>query len=168
MKRRYPHQHQKHSDQDLLLRTLRGSRLHGLEHDDSDYDYFEVYSGKEKMSQSIVGNVDTVRVSFDQFLTGIGVGLPEYLEALWSPLKTVNKIDYLHIHPGYSETLSRYQRTMKSFWLSGDFKRRRHALRLQLNVREYMQHGSFNPRLTDQQAEEIIGKAQQPDDYPRL
>lgn len=107
------------------------------------------------MSQSIVGNVDTVRVSFDQFLTGIGVGLPESLEALWSPLKTVDRLDYLNIHPGYSETLSRYQRTMKSFWLGGDFKRRRHALRLRVNARDYLRNGYFNPRLTPAQIEEI-------------
>lgn len=152
---------------ELLLETIHGSFLYNLNHSASDYDLYRVWSGKGRMRQTI-GDEDITNKSFDQFLREISVGVPQSLEALWSPLKTVDRLGYLNIHPGYSETLSRYQRTMKSFWLGGDFKRRRHALRLQLNVREYMQHGSFNPRLTDHQAEEISGKAQQSEDYPRL
>lgn len=152
---------------ELLLETVHGSTLYGLNHAESDYDLYRVWSGKGKMRQTI-GDEDITNKSFDQFLREISVGVPQSLEALWSPLKTVDRLDYLNIHPGYSETLSRYQRTMKSFWLGGDFKRRRHALRLQLNVREYMQFGSFSPRLTDQQVAELNEKVYQVDDYPRL
>ena len=55
--------------------------------------------------------------------------------------------------------LNTYRRTIKSFALTGDFKRRRHALRLAANLSELSRRGQFNPRLSPALAQELTGVA---------
>lgn len=148
----YQHQPTHGLGRSLLLKTVRGSRLYGLHTDNSDYDYFEVYSGKSRMRQSIVGKQDVVRCSLDQFINGVASGTPEYLEALYSPYKTVDRLDHLSLHPSYWTTVNTYLRTIKSFWRDDptaprNFKLRRHSARLALNLQEFMEKGYFNPVL---------------------
>lgn len=132
------------------METVHGSTLYNLNHPESDYDLYRVWSGKGRMRQNI-GDKDVTNKSFDQFLKECGRGVPGALEALWSPVKTVDKLYFLNVVPGYSETVNRYLRTIKSFWMSGDLKKRRHSARLYLNLQDYMTCGKFNPRLSNEQ-----------------
>lgn len=158
---------------ELLLSTPTGSRLYGTAHDGSDYDTFEVYTGKKKMRQLIQGDQDRIRASYDQFFKGLSVGVPQYLEALWSPLHTVNRVPWLTAGfvPDYGATTSRYLRTIKSFWLSEQgalYKRRCHAVRLYLNLLDLLEHGKFCPVLTEKQIEFCEAYVLFERNYPRL
>ena len=152
---------------DLLLETVHGSHLYSLANANSDLDTYRVWTGKSNMSQHINGHDDVTNKSFEQFLRECSIGVPQALEALWSPIKTVNELDFLTIRPGYSETVNRYLRTMKSFW-QDDLKRRRHSARLYLNLQDYMQQGHFNPRLTDEQVDVVNWFAENSFYYPKL
>lgn len=152
---------------DLLLETVHGSHLYGLAHADSDLDYYRVWAGKKNMRQTIQGKYDITNKSYEQFLHEVSIGVPQALEALWSPIKTVNKLDFVTIVPGYSETVNRYLRTIKSFWTE-DLKKRRHSARLYLNLQDYMACGHFNPRLTAEQKETVQWFAENSFYYPTL
>jgi mono/diheme cytochrome c family protein len=62
-----------------------------------------------------------------------------------------------------------YYRTIRNFW-EGDLKRRRHAVRLLLNLREAMGGGErrFNPTLTPEQIEYINWYVKNNEDLPTL
>lgn len=139
----------------LLFSTPHGSRLYGLHHAESDFDRFEVYGwNKGKAKQNITGDQDVTRTSLDRFLRGCEKGVPQFLEAMYSRQATVNEIEYItaNYHPDMTMVRDTYMRTIKSFWMYGvendDFKRRRHAWRLQMNLHEMEGNfGRFNPTL---------------------
>ena len=133
------------------MSTPHGSHLYGLAHAGSDNDTFEVWLGR-RTRQSMQGADDVLRVSYDDFLKGVAKGVPQFLEALYSPYKTVDRLDHLSLHPSYWTTVNTYLRTIKSFWRDDptaprDFKLRRHSARLALNLQEFMEKGYFNPVL---------------------
>lgn len=134
----------------LLLRTVHGSRLYNFSHDKSDYDYYEVYVGKGKAKQTIVGEVDTLRISYDSFMLQCQKGVPQALEALWSPVKEVDKIPFISdtFNACNTEVYKTYMRTIRNFWSSGELKRKRHAIRLCINLSEILDVGYLNPSLS--------------------
>lgn len=154
----------------LLLRTVGGSHLYGLANERSDMDFFEVYTGKRRMKQSISAGVDTTRVSLNQFLKGLSNGTPQYVEALWSNQKDYCDLDWLVTgwRPGYATMWSTYLRTIKGFWLTGSedwdsyrsFKLRRHAWRLHFNLRDYLRCGRFDPTLDSMAVDDVNYYAQ--------
>ena len=94
-----------------MFSTIHGSRLYGLNHADSDNDRFELYWGKRRARQKISGKEDVLAVSWDQFYAGVTKGVPQYLEALYSPYKAC----HMHIptlRPGYESTITTYLRTI--------------------------------------------------------
>jgi hypothetical protein len=148
----------------MLLRTPGGSHLYGLAHADSDQDFFEVHPGKKRMPHSKRGQIDVTRVSLEQFLRGLSRGTPQYLEALWSRKKEIDNLPWLHTYmPNYWETQVTYLRTIKNFWYVGletdNFKARRHAARLYLNLQSFRAYGRFNPTLTQSQVEWVNSRA---------
>lgn len=133
------------------MSTPHGSHLYNLAHAGSDNDTFEVWAGR-RSKQSISGSEDVLRVSYDDFVKGCSRGVPQFLEALYSPYKTVNRLEHLHLHPSYWTTVHTYLRTIKSFWRNDptdpkQFKLRRHSARLAVNLQEFMEKGYFNPVL---------------------
>lgn len=135
------------------MSTPAGSHLYGLAHAGSDNDTFEVWLGR-RTRQSMQGADDVLRVSYDDFVKGVAKGVPQFLEALYSPYKTVNKLEHLKLHPAYWTAVNTYLRTIKSFWRDDptaprDFKLRRHSARLAWNLEEFMQKGYFNPVLDE-------------------
>lgn len=145
---------------ELLFRTIHGSRLYGLSHVDSDYDYFEVYGfDKQRSRQRIAGTDDRTKVSYDKFMLGCEKGVPQFLEAMFSNHADFDNMPFdrrLYYNPGMTKVRDTYMRTIKSFWNSGveenNFKKKRHAMRLVLNLREMQGNGRFNPTLTPMQA----------------
>ncbi len=140
----------------LLFRTVHGSRLYGLHHADSDFDFFEVYGyAKGKAKQNITGKDDRTKMSLDRFLNGCHKGVPQFLEAMFSQQADVDEMGFLRSQyfPSMPNVRETYERTIKSFWMEGSHKRKRHAMRLVLNLRSMQECGRFNPTLTPEQRE---------------
>lgn len=158
---------------ETLFRTIHGSHLYGLATARSDCDYYTVIPNRSRArkryaKQIIVGDLDTMVIDFSTFRQYCDIGVPQALEALFSP---VAEVDFIaDFRRGYridtAAVVGRYRRTIKSFSLGGDYKRRRHALRLAVNLREAVETGRFNPVLTRHNAEQIsIVAGWSDDDY---
>lgn len=156
---------------EVLFKTLHGSHLYGLAHAGSDVDWFTVVTKKDGTTahtrkkyarQSIVDGVDSNVVDFGTWMVGCANGVPQYLEAMFSPIPEVDRISefrqsFYVTHGAYA----RYMRTIKSFALAEDpsTKRRRHALRLGLNLQSIGRYGRFNPTLSEEDAKYISDMA---------
>lgn len=142
----------------LLLRTVHGSRLYGLAHENSDYDTFEVYGwDKGRGRQRVIGKDDVTKTTYDRFMRYCEKGVPQYLEAMFSRMPGVDNFPFDRLGYGIHQVNTRdtYFRTIKSFWTTGmetdSFKLKRHAMRLILNLRSMQDTGRFNPTLNDQE-----------------
>lgn len=133
-----------------ILRTVHGSRLYGTAHQNSDYDWYTVNLEGRKARQSIVGDQDNVTLNYWEFLKQVRRGVPQACEALWSP--------YAEIHPDYlpflrsirlwgGDVTERHERTIRNFCY-GDFKRRRHAVRMSYNLHNLREQGWYYPSMT--------------------
>lgn len=146
----------------LIFTTVHGSHLYGLAHENSDRDYYEVYEGKNpSLRQRTNGSTDVVRGTIDAFLTRAVSGSHQSVEALFSPYKAYTSPEMLYkwdpLFEGLRitghEVFEKYERTIRKFCY-GDFKRRRHAVRLSYNLTDLRNFGRFNPTLTEAQVEE--------------
>jgi len=142
---------------EILFKTIHGSRLYGLHHDNSDYDYYTVVSkvktARAKYAkQSIVDGVDSVVVDFGTWLMQVESGVPQACEAMMSQMPVRDKISaFRNNYVLGTGVWERYLRTIKSFALTegNDFKRKRHALRLACNFQDIRRWGRFNPTLVE-------------------
>lgn len=159
-----------------LLTTVHGSRLYGLNHAASDEDTYTVFLGGSKKfaKQSLSGKDDEFRVNLHKFLQMCDAGVPQALEAMFSP--------FAEMHPSYRPFFQSYQmgaapaqdryfRTVYSFGTEkmedgtlrarDDFKRKRHALRLTYNLSDGLRYGRFNPHLSDERIRNLNAAAEQ-------
>lgn len=142
----------------LLFNTIHGSHLYGLAGASSDKDIFEVTDSTSPKARHrpIVDGIDVCSMGLDAFLEHIYEGSHQSLEALFSPLKvwTPEGLRYRAYLDGYrvggSAVTRKYARTIRKFCF-GDFKRRRHAIRLNYNLHSIREHGRFNPIMTEQE-----------------
>lgn len=140
----------------LILRTLHGSHLYGLNGPDSDMDWYEVYNNRHlrrRAKQTIVDGIDTMAIDLTYYLHLCQEGVPQALETMMSNVAEIDEFSafrksYIIGVPAATRT---YRRTIKNFYEAGDFKRRRHALRLYLNLLELQQTGRFDPRMNESQ-----------------
>ena len=141
-----------------IFRTVHGSHLYGLAHAGSDRDTFIVtFEDSGRARQSITGDDDVVRVGWRTFLSLAASGSHQSCEALfstqkeWTPegiaLKPI--IDGMRVTGG--EVAHKYERTIRKF-AHGDFKKRRHGVRLGLNLGGLRSFGRFDPTLTVEEA----------------
>lgn len=137
----------------VILATIHGSHLYGLNHSDSDLDLFRVIESSRHPKHQIVGQLDLVTLNVNDFLTNVFNGSHQSCEALFSPVKYVHQ-EYAALFNGIRVTgedaFAHYRRTIKAFSYGND-KRRRHAVRLGYNLKELRETGRFNPVLTDNQ-----------------
>lgn len=138
----------------LLFKTVHGSRLYRLAHENSDLDYYQVVETKRNRKaryakQSIIDGVDTTTVDFGTWVNMCQSGVPQACEAMFSSMAVVDEIsefrNAFRIGPGVRD---KYFRTIDNFLTEPDFKRNRHALRLTLNLRDALRYGRFNPTLS--------------------
>ena len=155
---------------ELLLRTVHGSRLYGLSHAQSDFDYFEVYGWtKFRGKQKIADGDDRTRQSYDRFMRYCEKGVPQYLEAMFSTMADVDNFPFNRAWYGidYVNVRDTYLRTVKSFWMAGveenNFKKKRHSARLALNLTTIYERGRFNPTLTPQEIARVNEMALAPE-----
>ena len=73
----------------FFLRTIHGSHLYGTNHAGSDVDWYEIWlTGKN--NQAVVNGVDTTKVNLETFVRLIDKGVPQAIEALFSPYSVYN------------------------------------------------------------------------------
>lgn len=151
----------------VLFKTLHGSRLYNLAHDDSDVDYYTVVTklpadarwGRQARAQyakqTIIDGVDTLVIDFGTWMNQCTAGVSQALEAMFSTRAIEDNIaPFRASYRAGSQCWSTYYKTIKSFALSG-IKKRRHALRFGLNLNEMGRCGRLNPSLTDEDARYI-------------
>lgn len=143
---------------DIIFSTIHGSHLYGLANEDSDKDVFYVTTSLRRRARHSYNEIgwDQARVGLDTFLLRIQEGSHQSVEALFSPYKEWNP-EYEYLKPmlesyrvGGAEVFAKYERTVKKFCY-GDYKRRRHAVRLAQNLQSLRNFGRFNPVMSDYQ-----------------
>jgi hypothetical protein len=147
----------------MLFETVHGSHLYGLAHEGSDLDMFRVVAEPLRRAEHSVDSrlfatqvVDTVRMGWVRFLVLAHSGAHQAVEAMFSPYKSWTE-EGQWLKPVVERTriagpdvFAKYERTIRAF-VFGDFKRRRHAVRLTLNLASLRECGRFNPAM-DQHA----------------
>lgn len=136
-----------------IFSTVHGSHLYGWGTPESDNDRFTVTdSTRRKARQTVNDDEDHVRVGMNTFLIRALGGSHQSVEALFSPYKEWNP-DMLALKPFIDNMVvcgrpvyEKYERTIRKFCF-GDFKRRRHAARLSLNLEDLRSKGRFNPAM---------------------
>lgn len=150
-------------ERQVLFSTPHGSHLYGLAHAGSDRDTYTVVSRLPHVAhngtrsryakQRISGAEDTFVIDLSTFMRLCDKGVPQALEAMWSRTPTADLLGSLRgSYRASTAVLPTYLRTIRHFARAGDFKRKRHALRLGLNARDIAEFGFFNPTLTLEQA----------------
>jgi hypothetical protein len=145
-----------------LLVTPMGSRLYGLSHADSDYDYWtvidKVKSKRAKYNKhSIVGDQDNTVIDFGTWIDQCQAGVPQALEAMFSRMATTDRIASYRSNFKAGTDYSKYLGIMKNMSIEhpDSFKHKRHILRLALNMRSLRESNRFNPTLNHLQIELI-------------
>lgn len=142
----------------MILETIHGSHLYGLNHPDSDRDVFRVVESQSRTTHVIRGEEDITQMPFDRFLENVFHGSPQSCEALFSPLATIDPMyePFLRaIRVTGDDVFQRYRRTIKAFSYGTD-KQKRHAMRLGFNLADLRKYGRFNPTLTNDQRTSVI------------
>jgi hypothetical protein len=153
---------------EVIFKTIHGSHLYGMARTDSDTDMFYVTTGKSNKARHHLNaetGIDICYMGFDTFMNRIYEGSHQSVEALFSPFKVWGPgaggdvwRDYLDgMKITGSAVFAKYERTIKKFCY-GDFKRRRHAGRLALNLADLRADGRFSPVLSRRQID-YIGRA---------
>jgi predicted nucleotidyltransferase len=152
---------------EVLFKTVHGSRLYGLSHAGSDEDFYTVvtktpvddrYNRQTKAryaKQKITGSEDSFVVDFGTWIEMCKSGVPQALEAMFSQMPIEDRIgEFRASFRTGPVVMDKYLKTIKSFALAEDdtIKKRRHALRLALNMRELAETGRFNPTLSQEDA----------------
>ncbi len=137
---------------------MHGSHLYGLAHSGSDDDFYAVVNTRRNRrskwaKQSIVEGVDTTTVDLGTWVNMCQNGVPQALEAVFAGKEFVH-----YESSGIREfrasfvmgesARDRYTRTIKNFLEDDSVKKKRHAVRLALNLRDGLRYGRFNPTLT--------------------
>lgn len=162
-------------EREVLFKTVHGSRLYGLAHAGSDEDFYTVVTKKPAdtrfgrqtraryAKQKITGDEDSMVVDFGTWVEMCKAGVPQALEAMFSDM-VIGDDKIADFRRGFrcgTDVFERYYRTIKSFALAEDdtTKRRRHALRLALNLNEMARTGRFNSTLSPEDARYITNMA---------
>lgn len=160
-------------DSPEVFRTPSGSRLYGIAHARSDHDIFVVTTSRLRMTSQTVsedGSLDFTYRGVEEFLERAKTGSHQACEAAFSREKVFTEIGDAwrpmieSLRVTGTEAMARYERTIASFSF-GDFKRRRHAVRLSFNLADLRMDGRFEPRMTDAQIERANALATETKDF---
>lgn len=137
---------------EVIFTTIHGSHLYGLAGPFSDVDTYTVTTSSGRARQKVDGVQDSVTIGWGAFLEYAYSGSHQACEALFSREKVWHSREYLQpfldgVRVTGPDAMAKYRRTIVKFAHSGDFKRRRHACRLALNLDRLRRDGVFNPRM---------------------
>lgn len=120
-----------------------------------------VANGHKRAAQTINGADDITVLTLNEFARHVWKGVPQALEALYSPAADEAPLDAYrhHFYPDTARTAATYRRTIKSFALGGTVKKRRHALRLAVNLTDLLAYGRFTPALPATVAADLTAAA---------
>lgn len=170
----------------VLIETIHGSHLYGLETPQSDRDIYQVYDfnyknhrpQKRKQAKHKIDDVaDNMIVSLDRFNAFCYAGVPQALEVLYAmPNNWINfSKEWIDISQelrqrimtdnNIKKILDTYKRTSYSFMAGDDFKKNRHAMRLAFNAAELKEYRDMNPTLPENIKHRITAIAQLPYNY---
>jgi hypothetical protein len=132
----------------LILRTLHGSRLYGLNRPGSDFDWYEVYD-HARTRQRISGDQDVTRIGLSEWLAQCDRGVPQALEAMFAPPRFAD-VDVMGCYrAGYRANVGNaaatYTRTIAAFMHDGNPKKVLHTHRLRRDLNELRMFGRFDP-----------------------
>lgn len=161
----------------IILDTVHGSHLYGLSRPGSDRDTYRVVTGENKAyaRQRMRGEDDALVIHLSRFQRSVRQGVPQALEALFSPLAILDPrwAPFLSgLRPGITEPRMTYRRTIRNFGLGNGgrtgaaaertdpVKMRRHALRLCLNLDDLVRSGRFSPRLCPDEIQFVESNSQ--------
>lgn len=147
-------------DNPIILVTPTGSRLYGVNRPDSDHDYWAVSLHGKKSHQTIVKGVDTTIVPLHTFISMVERGVPQALEALWSPLSETDPMwkPYLDsLRPDIWQ--ARYRHLARQTNNKNVAKHRMNRTRLALNAMALMEHGKYNPVLSAESRGVVVAAA---------
>lgn len=153
----------------LLLESIHGSRLYGLHHENSDWDYWRVYANTPKakarnISQTISGDQDSVDMDFSTLVAYADRSSHQVLEMIFSQKKTHCLIDHWcdNFVVNLSTLRDLYYRTVVNFWMKAwasegrlRTKTFRHCVRMAINLEEAQRLGRFNPTLSEATVEAL-------------
>lgn len=140
---------------ELVFRTVHGSHLYGLATENSDLDTYEVYDVPGTSLRQFFRETgeDVVQGGIWAFIERAKTGSHQSCEALFSTKKEWTDYGYAkygamveNLVVTGGEVFQKYERTIRKFSY-GDFKRRRHAVRLYFHLHELRKHGRFNPTM---------------------
>lgn len=146
----------------LLFRSYAGSILHGLATSSSDIDIFEVYSEGfgipssshelKREIQTIKGKDDVTKITLSRFMQRSMEGSHQCLDAMFSSIPEVDKISALRksFYCG-NNTVETFRRSIREMAFQKVPKKRRHAVRVTLNLIQIMERGRYEPQLTDEE-----------------
>lgn len=150
------------SGKQVILSTVHGSHLYGLADQWSDKDRYTVYlSDNQRGSRDSINGLDDHKSQdLDTFLQHVAQGVPQALEALYSPVAEIDRqyAAFLRsVEPPFTKVRATYYGVAyKMAYENGEksnptprdvIKLKRHALRLFINLRELREKGYFNPVL---------------------
>lgn len=144
----------------LLFRGLIGSRMYGLAHDNSDYDYYEIWSessfARNKTLQTIDGVNDVTQVSLNHFLLLAMNGSHQALDAMFTPYAETDHITALRsgFFAGFN-VLVDFERIITELANQNLPKKRLHAARISYNMKALAETGRYNPVLSDSVKEDV-------------
>lgn len=141
---------------EIIFETVHGSHLYGMATPMSDHDTYVVTTSSNRASQKVSGDVDRTTIGWSTFLLYAQTGSHQTVEALFSEEKVWHSQRELEPYLSSMRVVGRsvfekYTRTIQKFAHADDFKRRRHAIRLWLNLQDLREYGRFNPRMTPAQ-----------------
>jgi predicted nucleotidyltransferase len=145
-----------------LLLTVHGSRLYGLSHELSDEDFYRVIDAvppknehgdvkKRNGQQTVADSLDDTVFDLKTFMIHAYAGVPQALEAMFSPVATIDVMGAYRagFRVSVQSMSAKYIHAIEKF-SQFDFKRRRHALRYALNLQEAINNaGRFSPVLSE-------------------
>jgi len=163
----------------LLLLTEHGSHLYNTASENSDRDFYEIYSfpwqryrPKKLVGQSIQKDIDKTTIELSRFKDLVRKGVPQSIESLFAkkdhwiqydPVWEVIRIElFQEVRQQLPQILSTYKRTAWNFHEKENFKKNRHALRLCLNGLDLKSNGYFDPSLHPVVVVEITALAKLP------
>lgn len=149
----------------ILFRTISGSRLYGLEHEGSDWDYYTVVDTvrTKKATYSthkIVDGIDSVVVDMGTFIGLCQKGVPQALEAMFSTKADIDHIPEFRAAFRAGTEIKAYLGAMKQCASEDTLKSRRHTIRLGVNLSQIGRNKRFNPTLNPGQVRGITQAAE--------
>lgn len=133
-----------------LLSTAAGSRLYGLSRPDSDWDHYVVVLEGSRARQEVVGDQDVTVVPLGAYVKMVERGVPQALEALWSPVAVRDPrwaAYFSALRPNYHEARRQHLKDHATNNVSPEKLRQRYA-RLALNTMSLAAHNRYNPVLS--------------------